>query len=157
MFSPFGLSSSFGFGSLSPFGSMSIQSMLNDMDRFQQHVALHTPQSIAIDVHELPDKFALSASVPGFTRDQIKVEVDEIHNLITISAQKKDEKEKNGDEGGVRVIRKERSTSLTERRFYLPKNVDTTKIASSLADGILHIDLPKAVPASSTPRQIHIA
>jgi HSP20 family protein len=148
---PFGFNDPFGTF-LTPFAG---SNMLKDLERLQRQLAFQAPQTIAIDVAEHPDKFAISASVPGFNKDQVKVEVDEFNNMLCICAQKKEEKERKGYEEGMRVLRKERSSEFTERRFTLPSNVDSSKITSTLSNGVLHIDVPKNM--TTNPRRIEIS
>ena len=103
--------------------------------------------NVAVDIHELDDRFTVEADFPGFDKQDIDVNVE--NNVLTISATHKDEKEQT--EKG-KVIRKERRVGTYARSFSLGKNIDEGKIEANFKDGVLSISIPKADVAPATKK-----
>jgi len=103
--------------------------------RMEQHV----PQmQIKMDVKENDTAYIVRADIPGVKKEDIKVDVD--GNVVSISAEVKQEKEqKQGD----RVIRSERYYGSMSRSFSLGQDVDEKTAIAKYADGVLELTLPK--------------
>lgn len=106
--------------------------------RFEQQV----PQ-IKMDVKENDSAYVVRADIPGVKKEDIKVDVD--GNVVSISAEVKEEKEQK--EGG-RVIRSERYYGSMSRSFSLGQDVDEKTANAKYTDGVLELTLPKK-PGSS--------
>ncbi len=91
--------------------------------------------SLLFDVSEGEGEFRIDLSVPGFSREEIKISLDK--NVLTIKSEKKS-REEDG-----KYVRREFTTAGFERRFVLPKHVDTDKISATAENGILGIVIPK--------------
>lgn len=102
------------------------------------------PNLPAVNVVEKEKEFAIDISVPGFSRDNIAIEIDK--NQLRISATVENENEEKGSDN--KVIRREFSSSAFERSFVIPENIDTDNIAAKQENGILKITLPKRQNAS---------
>ena len=74
------------------------------------------------------------------TKDDFNVRIDEDNNLV-ISMEKKTENKEEKKEG--RYLRREFSYSKFQQTMILPDNVDKEKIAASVDNGVLNIELPK--------------
>jgi len=93
----------------------------------------------ATNIKENKKEFKLELSVPGFDKEDFKIEIEK--NVLKISAQKEyKNEEKDGDD---RVLRREFSHSSFSRSFTIPDNIDTENIEAQQKDGILEIKLPK--------------
>ncbi len=90
---------------------------------------------VAANVSEGEGEFRIDLSVPGFSREEIKISLEK--NVLTIKSEKK-----SGEEEG-KYVRREFTTAGFERRFVLPKHVDTDKISATAENGILGIVIPK--------------
>lgn len=93
---------------------------------------------IKIDVTEQNGSFAIKAEVPGVRKEDIDVRVD--GNLVTISAETKQEKE---EKEGTRVLRRERQQGFASRTFTLASAVDEAKADAKYENGVLTLTLPK--------------
>lgn len=102
----------------------------------------------AVDVFEDKDSVKIIAELPGVSRDDVKLSIE--NNVLTIRGEKKQEAEENTE----RVHRYERTYGSFERAFALPNSIDTDKIEADHADGILTISIPKAEKAR--PREIPV-
>lgn len=87
----------------------------------------------------------VKADIPGVKKEDISVRVE--GNLVQIEAQTRSEKETKGD--GDKVLRSERHFGAISRSFSLAQDVDSSKVEAKYADGVLTLQLPKAVAADS--------
>jgi HSP20 family molecular chaperone IbpA len=95
------------------------------------------------DPHELPvsqhaiDEVLVKAEIPGVTKDDLEVSVDE--STVTIKGQTShEEKEEKGD-----YYRSEIRRGAFSRTIALPREVDASKAKATFKDGILELSLPK--------------
>ena len=108
----------------------------------------HAKNLMKTDVRETEHTYEVDVDLPGFKKDEIKVDLRD--GYLTISAAKgldKDEKDKEG-----KYIRQERYAGACSRSFYVG-DVETKDVSAKYEDGILKISLPKEakkeLPASS--------
>lgn len=93
----------------------------------------------AVNLSENEKAFNIELSVPGFDKNDIKIEIEK--DVLKISAQsevKNEEKDEN-----EKVLRQEFKTSSFVRKFTIPENIDTENISATQKDGVLQITLPK--------------
>ncbi len=88
------------------------------------------------DIYEKGNTYFIEIDIPGFTKDDIKVECN--NGNLVISAEKSQE-EKEDDK---KYIRRERVYGKYTRSFYLGE-VDEEHISASFQDGILKLSIPK--------------
>ena len=93
---------------------------------------------IKMDVKENDTAYVVRADIPGVKKEDIKVDVE--GNMVSISAEVKQEKEQK--EGG-RVIRSERYYGSMSRSFSLGQDVDEKTANAKYTDGVLELTLPK--------------
>ena len=96
-----------------------------------------------IEVLQKNGQFMARADLPGLTKDDVKVEVTD--NLLTISGERKEEKEEKR-EG---FYRSERSYGSFYRQIPLPEGVKTENAAATFHNGVLEITIP--APKVATP------
>ena len=94
----------------------------------------------AINVIENDKEYKVELAAPGMTKEDFDVHIDEDNNLV-ISMEKKDEKKDENKNG--RYLRREFSYSKFQQTMILPDDVDKEKIAASVNNGVLDIQLPK--------------
>ena len=124
-----------------PFGEM--VTLRDAMDRlFEESVV--TPAKAGgmpkINVKETKDAVIVKAELPGVAEEDVTVEVAD--NIMTISGEKKEEKEEK-DEG---FYHKEMYTGSFTRSFTLPSEVKSEKAEAEMDNGILTITVPKVAP-----------
>ena len=100
----------------------------------------HAQNMMKTDVRETDNSYELDIDLPGFKKDEIKVELD--NGYLSISAAKgldKDEEKKDG-----KYIRRERYAGAMNRTFYVGDNLTQQDIQAKFEDGILKItsDIP---------------
>lgn len=91
-----------------------------------------------IDLKETEKELIVNAEIPGVDKKDIKVDVNE--NILTISFEKKQEKDEK-DKNGWRIM--ERSYGRFSRTLTLPQAVKSEGAKASYKDGVLKITLPK--------------
>lgn len=102
----------------------------------------------AVDIKETPEAFNIEAELPGMSKDDVKVTVQD--GVLSIQGERKHEEETN-DSKHHRI---ERVYGSFLRRFTLPENVDENSIRASFKDGVLSLTLTKAEPAE--PKAIEV-
>ena len=102
----------------------------------------------AVDVAEQDNAFVVKMELPGVSKDDVKITMQE--NTLTVRGEKKQEKESKGSS----IHRVERSYGAFQRSFTLPSSVKADKIDASYKDGILSVLLPKEEEAK--PRLIDV-
>ncbi|MBU6438498.1 MAG: Hsp20/alpha crystallin family protein [Betaproteobacteria bacterium] len=91
-----------------------------------------------VDIHDTGKAFEVQADLPGVTKDDVKVTVED--NRVSIEAQVKREREQ---KDGERIVYSERCTSKFVRAFSLPAEVDSNGAQAKLDNGVLTLTLPK--------------
>ena len=89
----------------------------------------------AANIVENESHFELTLAVPGFEKNDIKINLEE--NVLTVSSEKEVE---NKD---VNFSRKEFAYNAFSRSFKLPKTVEFEKIKADHKNGVLRIEIPK--------------
>lgn len=101
------------------------------------------------DIKDRGDHYVIEAELPGFDKEDIKVEYN--HHYLTISAQResltKDEKEN--------FIRQERHYGEFVRRFYV-EDLNEDTIEANFKDGILTLQCPKILAPKTNQKRIEI-
>lgn len=95
----------------------------------------------AINVFETEKEYKVELAVPGMTKEDFNVHIDEENNLVISMEKKIESKEENKKEG--RYLRREFSYTKFQQNMILPDNVDKDKIAAHVENGVLNISLPK--------------
>jgi HSP20 family protein len=101
-----------------------------------------------VDIFETTDALVLKAELPGFSKDEINVELKD--NTLVLRGERKHEME--GKEEGYH--RRERIYGAFQRSFMLPTVVDQNNVQATYKDGVLELRLPKVEAAK--PKRIAI-
>ena len=103
---------------------------------------------IKLDVSENPQAYFVKADLPGASKDQIKVDIDEDVLRISFAYQQ----EKNGE--GKQLLWSERVAGETSRTIRLPQAIDAEQAEAKYSDGVLQLTLPKQ--SAKSARQLTI-
>ena len=90
-----------------------------------------------VDILESDKTYELQFALPGFTKENFVIDVDD--NVLTVSGERKFEEEKT--EKTYRSV--QTSYGSFKRSFSLPDNVNAKKIEAKYNNGILEIVIPK--------------
>lgn len=94
--------------------------------------------TMQIDFSESDTEYSIVADVPGFSADDLDVELND--NVLVISGHKKDSK----DEKEKTYHLQERSETHIKRSMILPDNCNLEAINCDIENGTLTIKVPKA-------------
>ena len=92
------------------------------------------------DIHEKDGYYILNIEVPGFKKEDIRIELKE--GTLKISASRNIEKNLEG-----KIIRQERFSGTYSRSFYVGEAIIPQDIKASFDNGELTILIPKNAPA----------
>jgi HSP20 family protein len=92
----------------------------------------------AADIYETKDDYVFKLEVPGLSKDDIKIELN--NNTLSIAGEKKEENEVKKES----YHRIESYSGKFSRSFTLPKNIDSKKVSANMKNGILELHIPKA-------------
>ena len=103
------------------------------------------------DIKEKKDKYILDIDLPGYEKEDIKIEVDNGYLIVNAkTSHHKDEKE----EG--KYVRKERFVGECSRSFYVGEDVKQEDIKASFRNGTLKIEIPKKDEPKELPEKKYI-
>ena len=114
--------------------------------------------AFAVDVHEDDAAYIVVGNLPGFSKDDIKVEID--GNQVNIRAEIAAVADKKQSEATPptsqtnavappKVLRNERYAGAFARGFSLPVEIDETQSAAKYENGVLTLTLPKKPQAAA--------
>ena len=115
------------------------------LDRFAPGPAGWTP---AVDVAETADRYVVTAEVPGMSRDDLDISVQE--GRLTVAGVRRER-----TAAYEQYHRVERGHGSFSRTFQLPSPVDGERVTADLRDGVLTITCPKA--ADGNARRIQVS
>lgn len=104
-----------------------------------------------IDVSETSDSYEISAELPGVSKDDINITLED--GVLTLEAEvhREEKQEKEG-----RVIREERRYGKYMRSFNLGTDVSESDIDASFKNGVLKLKAPKREPSQPQRQRIEI-
>jgi HSP20 family protein len=102
-----------------------------------------------VDIFETDEALVMKAELPGFSKDDISIELKD-NSLVIKGERKREDEVKEGN-----YHRTERSYGAFQRSFLLPTTVDQEKVKASYKDGILELRLPKVQAAQ--PKRIAVS
>lgn len=115
------------------------------LDRFKPGPAGWVPP---VDLHETAAEYVLVAEVPGLTRDDIRVHVQD--GRLVLEGTRREQAS-----ACEQYHRVERGHGSFNRSFQLPHPVDASRITADLRDGVLTVTCPKV--AEPEPRRITVS
>ena len=104
------------------------------------------------DIKEKKDKYVIEMDLPGFEKENIKLELN--NGYLTITGRQ----ENKIDEEEEKYVHKERFYGECTRSFYVGDNIKEEDIDAEFKNGTLKIDIPKKEEQKEIPetKQIEI-
>ncbi|KAJ3272123.1 hypothetical protein HK104_004531 [Borealophlyctis nickersoniae] len=104
-----------------------------------------------LDLIEGDKEYTIKADLPGLNKDEVQITVDD--NTLTISGERKDEKE---EKEGDKFYRRERTYGKFTRSVRLPPNAKVENAQASMENGVLTLKVAKEEEPDERKRiQIH--
>lgn len=100
----------------------------------------------------------MEIAVPGVKKEYCRVNINADGNLeVAIENKLEHKEEEKSEDKKEHYLRREFSYSKFEQTLILPDDVDKTKIAANVNDGVLTVDLPKVeTKEEKASRQIEV-
>ncbi len=115
---------------------------------FAEHGVCH---SFRTDIRDLGDAYRLEAELPGFRKEDIRIDVTE--HQLSITAKRDCRSESKEEEQGF--VHCERVWGSFQRNFNID-GINADKITADYDGGVLTITLPKKSGKPFSPRQLEI-
>ena len=122
------------------FGSELLENTISKIDNF-------SPKT---NIFELENGFNIELSVPGYKKDQFKIEIEKNNLVVSVSL------EEIKDESKQTYSLKQFKLNSFTRKFSLPENADVEKIEATYLDGILTVMIGKTVKSPIESKSISI-
>ena len=138
---------------LTPFDKMFDQLVSAQFPEMTKTVGVNPMSNTAypkVNVYEYDDKVGIVAEIPGLTKKQLKVEVED--SVLTISG----DKHSVWDDAKAKVLRRELKQSSFKRSFTLGELLDGDNVSANFKDGILSVEIPKTEPVVPEKHSIKI-
>lgn len=103
------------------------------------------------DIKEKKDKYLVDIDLPGYEKEDIKVEIDD--GYLTVHATTDSHKEEK-EEG--KFVRKERYLGECSRSFYIGEDIREEDIKASFKNGTLQLEIPKKEEKKALPEKKYI-
>lgn len=119
-----------------------------DVDRLFDEVLNRGTMSFATngpaaDLYETEDTFTLEMNLPGYTLDEIDVNLEQ--GVLQISGNR----EETADDNNCTYHVRERGWGRFTRSFSLPHTIDPEGVSAEFSNGVITVTLPKADEAKS--------
>lgn len=103
------------------------------------------------DIKEKKDKYVIDIDLPGYEKENIKIEVED--GYLTVHASTNSNKEEK-EEG--KFVRKERYVGSCSRSFYVGEEVNDEDIKATFKNGTLKLEIPKKEEKKELPEKKYI-
>ena len=98
------------------------------------------------DIKEKKDKYLIDIDLPGYEKDNIKIEIQDGYLTIHASVNKENDEEEKG-----KYVRKERYAGECSRSFYIGDNIKEEDIKAKFKNGTLTLEIPKKEERKQLP------
>lgn len=115
--------------------------LFNDLFDFNWNGNYAVNAAPQMNIKENDASYEMEFSVPGLTKDDLNISIDQDDNLV-VEMTKKTENEKKDDKN-EHYLRHEFTSSQFKEIMALPENIYKDKIDAKVENGILKISLPK--------------
>ena len=111
-----------------------------DLDKAERKLyGRHAERLMRTDVHEQDDHYEVDIDLPGFSKDEITIELN--NGYLLVSAAKGLDKDENNKKG--KLIRQERYAGAMQRSFYVGDGIPEEDIKATFKHGVLNLSIPK--------------
>jgi HSP20 family protein len=96
-----------------------------------------------VNIIENEKAFMIELAAPGLNKEDLNIHLEK--NIMTISAEKKADKEANNGN----YLKREFSYNSFKRSFNVPEHIEANNIKAKYENGVLNIELPKKEAGAS--------
>lgn len=103
------------------------------------------------DIKEKKDKYVIDIDLPGYEKNEIKVNIQDGYLVVNAKVQKAEDKKEEG-----KFVRKERYTGECSRSFYVGDSVKEEDVKAKFHNGTLTLEVPKKDEKEEIPETKYI-
>lgn len=124
--------------------------LLEDMfrDPFFHH---NESKVMKTDIKENKDSYSIEVDLPGYDKNDIKVDVEDGYLTIHASMNKDNEEKEDG-----KFVRRERYFGECSRSFYVGDEIETEDVKASFKNGTLKLEIPKKEETKELPEKKYV-
>ena len=111
----------------------------------------HESKIMKTDIEEKKDKYLIDIELPGYQKENIKMEVEDGYLTVHAEINSDNEEKEKG-----KFVRRERYSGSCSRSFYVGTEVKSEEIKASFKNGILKIEVPKKEEKKELPEKKYI-
>lgn len=89
------------------------------------------------DIREDENSYLLEVDLPGYSKDDIKIDITDGYLTINAKVEKEDK------EDNKNYVRRERFTGEVSRSFYVGDDIKEDEVKANFKNGILTLEVPK--------------
>ncbi|GFP99497.1 17.4 kDa class iii heat shock protein [Phtheirospermum japonicum] len=112
--------------------------------------------SFPADILDAPSEYVFYMDVPGLSKSDIQVTVEEENTLVIKSNGKRKREDGEGEEGCKYVRLERRPIQKLTRKFKLPENANVSAITAKCENGVLTV-VVKKLPPPPNPKTVEVA
>lgn len=133
-----------------------LPSMFNDFfgNEWLEKAAKSAP---AVNIMETDDAYKVEIAVPGMTKEDFKINIQDDNELVVTMEHREEHQEKQDEKGTY--LRREFAYNQFTQRMILPDNVNQDEIDAHVDHGVLTIEIPKKraeeMAPATRPVEVH--
>ena len=138
------------------FGENLVDDFFDDFDHSFFTRPISGKQASALmrtDIREKDNNYELDVELPGYKKEDIKLELQD--GYLNITAEKHTNNEEKDSQG--KLIRQERFTGSMQRSFYVGEDITEEDVKAKFQDGVLTLSIPKKDATQQIPEKKTIA
>lgn len=119
--------------------------LFDALDDFFRPVFADESDYLKSNISETDNDYRLDVAVPGFSKDQIKLSLENGYLNVVCNKQRKEEKQEDGKEvkKNSTVYRRKEIAEYASRSFYVGDDLTKEDIKAKYENGILSLIIPK--------------
>ncbi|KAG9159032.1 hypothetical protein Leryth_018580 [Lithospermum erythrorhizon] len=128
-------------------------------DNKERRMMINSSINYPVDVLDTPKEYIFYMDVPGLSKSDLQVTIEDENNLV-IKSNGKRKREDDKEEKDCKYIRLERRKSTPPqkilRKFKLPENCNLSAITAKCENGVLTVMVEK-LPPPSKPKTVQVS
>ena len=120
-------------------------------DMFRDPFFEHETKIMRSDIRDEDGKYLIDIDLPGYEKDNIKIEIENGYLTVQASMNSEKEEKKKG-----KFVRRERYEGTCSRSFYIGDDIKSEEIKANFKNGILTLAIPKKEEQEELPEKKYI-
>ena len=120
-------------------------------DPFFHKEERHPMPMMKTDIRENETNYVIDVDLPGFNKEDIKIDVEDGYLNIKASMNSSEDEEEKG-----KFIRRERFVGECSRSFFVGEDVESEDVKATFKNGILTLEVPKMEKKKELPEKKYV-